>query len=214
MGTLNDSTITLQKTIDQEYRGDPSDNTGWDDIRIPMTSTKAEGSKAPTFTQLFDDGSGSQGVFSYVFSNSTEQELYFGLQMPHGWKSGTAIHPHTHWVSNFAGIAGDVVEWGMEYVISEIGSEFGNTNIIYGSVNNAGEGGIDDTIVADRHYLTELGTPIDMSGVDTVSAMLLGRIFRNTSGVTDTFDKSVALLEIDFHYEIDQPFGSRGEYIK
>jgi len=55
------------------------------------------GSKFPTFTKITDDGSGSQGVFTYEFSASQEQEIYFVAQLPHGYKSGTDLYPHIHW---------------------------------------------------------------------------------------------------------------------
>lgn len=49
----------------------------WDDLRIPISATKLGGSKDPTFSQVLNDGAGSQGVFAYVFSASQEKELYF-----------------------------------------------------------------------------------------------------------------------------------------
>ena len=54
-----------------------------------------------------------------------------------------------------------------------------------------------------------------MSAIDGVSAMLIGRVFRDATGAggTDDYGADAILLEIDFHYEIDG-FGSRDEYIK
>lgn len=45
--------------------------TGWDDLRVPVTSTKVGGND-PDFAQLIDDGSGSRGVFVEWFDKVGE----------------------------------------------------------------------------------------------------------------------------------------------
>jgi len=183
--------------------------TNWDDMRIPVYSTKVGGSKEPGWGQLKDDGSGSQGVFTYLFDDSTEEELYFAVQMPHSWKFGTDISPHVHWTPTVNGGAGEVVSWGMEYTLSDIGGVYGNTSIIYTYETIPG-----GDLVADTHYLSEF-PHIDMSGIDSVSAMLICRVFRDATGAggTDDYGDDAALFEIDFHYQIDS-LGSQLEYIK
>ena len=184
-------------------------DTAWGDLRVPVLSTKLGGTKDPDFTKVLDDGDSSQGVFSYLFSASTEEELYFMVQMPHAWKQGTALHPHVHWSPVANGSAGQKVSWGLEYSVAEIGPTFGDTTIIYGDTTTP-----DETLVADRHYLTELSY-ISMSSVDSVSTMLVCRVFRDATGGggTDDYANDAALLEIDFHYEIDS-MGSDSEYTK
>ena len=49
--------------------------TRYEDLRVPVTATKAGGSKEPGFIQVKDNGSGSQGVFAYAFDKTAEQEL-------------------------------------------------------------------------------------------------------------------------------------------
>ncbi len=184
-------------------------NTVWDDLRVPVLSTKLQGTKDPDFAKLLDNGAGSQGVFTYLFSATIENELYFAVQMPHSYKYGTAIHPHVHWVPVANGSAGQVVSWGLEYSLAEIGGVFGNTTIIYGNTSVPSE-----TLVANKQYLTGM-TEIAMTGVDSVSAMLLCRVFRDATGggATDDYASDTALLEIDFHYQLDT-IGSDSEYIK
>ncbi len=182
--------------------------TNWNDIRVSATSTKLGGSKDPTFSKIFDNGSGSQGVFTYVFSNTTEEEVYFAVQLPHNWKEGTALSPHVHWIGQTNGGAGQDVCWALEYSIATIGSTFGNTTIIHGDTNHLSE-----TIVANKHYLTEL-TDITMTG-NKISTMLICRLFRDATdsvGVDD-YPNDVALLEFDIHYQIDS-LGSQTEYTK
>lgn len=182
--------------------------TQWDDLRVPVLSTKAGGSKEPYFSKVFDNGAGSQGVFSYLFDASTEEELYFMVQLPRNWKQGSDIEAHVHWLPTVNGAAGQDVCWGLEYTWANIGSVFGNTTIIYGDTNHLAE-----TLVADKHYITELGR-IDATD-KTFSSMIICRILRDATGAggTDDYPNDAALLEIDFHYQIDS-LGSDEEYIK
>lgn len=182
-------------------------NTVWDDLRVPVLSTKLGGTKDPDFVKVFDDGSSSQGVFTYLFDSTTEEELYFAVQVPHGWKYESSLHPHVHWFPTVNGSEGQKVSWGLEYTIGDIGAVIGNTTIIYGNTPMP-----DETLVANTHYLTEF-PEISMTGIDTVSPMLLCRVFRDAtgSGGTDDYTSDVALLEIDFHYQSDR-IGSDNEY--
>ena len=184
------------------------DATQWDDLRVPVTATTRQGSRDPDFTKFKDNGSGSQGVFAYLFNKTTEEELYFIAQMPHSWKQGSAIEAHVHWYPTVNGSAGTDVSWGMEYTWSNVGEVFGNTAIIYGDTNHLSE-----TLVAGKHYITELGA-IDATG-KTFSSILVCRVFRDAPGAggTDDYDADAGLLEIDFHYQIDS-LGSNEEYIK
>ena len=184
-------------------------DTVWDDIRVPALSTKKGGSKEPGLVKFLDNGAGSQGILTYQFDDSAEEELYFAVQIPHAWKQGTNLHPHVHWSPTVNGGVGEVVSWGLEYSFAEITNVFPDSVLMYGNEPiHSGD------LVAKRHYLTELGI-IDMTAVDSVSPMILCRIFRDAtgSGKTDDYGNDVALLEIDFHFEIDD-IGSRTEYTK
>jgi len=182
-------------------------DTVWDDLRVPTTSTRKGGSKDPDFRKILDNGDGSQGVFAELFDASSEEELYFAVQLPHKWKQGSDLDVHVHWspVSTGSG----AVCWAMEYSFAEIGDTLPATVIVSGNVTIPNE-----SLVADRHYLTEIGT-IDMSSIDSVSSMVICRIYRDATGglKTDDYASDAALLEVDFHYQIDS-MGSDTEYTK
>jgi len=194
----NGLTISNAVTIDEN--GLVLNNTVWDDLRVPVTSTKLGGSKDPGFAKVLDDGSGSQGLFTYLFDASTEEEIYFTCQLPHNWKKETSLYPHVHWMPVSNGTAGQKVCWGLEYSVQNIGGVFGASIIIYGDDVYP----VVNPLVAKTHYLTDLEV-ISMTGITTVSSMLLCRLFRDATGAggTDTLASDAALLEIDFHYEID-----------
>lgn len=188
------------------------DASTWEDLRFPAIATKLGGSKDPGFAKFKDNGSGSQGVFTYWFDASAEEELYFIAQMPHSWK-GTAIKPHVHWtpaVTADGTPASQTVEWGLEYTWADIGADFGNTAFVYGKTHSPA----DANVVAGRHYLTPLTDITPSTSQDGLSSMLVCRIFRNATDATDdTYEADAGLLEIDFHFEQDT-IGSRTDTTK
>jgi hypothetical protein len=177
--------------------------TVWDDLRIEPTS-RSSGAKAPTFANW------KGGLYLYDFDNAalaSEKEIFFTVQLPHGWKEGSAVEPHVHWVNKATGTAGHVVRWGLEYTKSVIGGTFGASTTVYGTTI-AGGG---DITVADEHMLTDFAS-IDMTG-DTISTVLVCRLFRNSSNAADTYTGTAGLLYIDWHVELDS-MGSKTELAK
>lgn len=209
MRITNDGTIILGNLGSGNYTEIESDGTiefkgtatVWEDLRVPVTSTKLGGTKDPGFSKFKDNGSGSQGVFVYHFDKSTEEELYFTVQMPHSWKEGSTIYPHVHW----APIDTDTgtVVWGLEYTWASIDGTFGNTTLLDFTAD-AGDG------VAYKHQIIGSNDGIIATN-KTLSSMLICRIYRNVA--SDTYNNDAALLEIDFHYEMDT-IGSRAVLTK
>jgi Concanavalin A-like lectin/glucanases superfamily len=150
-------------------------------------------------------GSGAtRGVYAYYFDQDSVEELHFTIQMPHTWNVGTDLHPHLHYVGTDAGETGNDVVWGLEYTVADVFGTFGNTTII------------SDPDTAGAPYVHEIGSfssDIDMSGITGVSAMIVGRIFRDGSNASDTYDAPVGLLEVDFHIQKDT-LGSQNEFSK
>lgn len=171
----------------------------WEDLRIPLTTTRAA-ANAPTFTQFRDDGAGSAGVFSSSFSAVAIEQLFFIAQLPHYYKQGTNIRPHIHWSPSDAA-AGNVV-WGLEYSVQNpANAPFGLTTAI--GVIQAAAG------VAFQHQRASF-PEINGSGF-RISALIIGRIFRNTVG--NTYGSAAFAHDLDFHFQIDN-IGSNNEISK
>ena len=74
----NDGTLTFSGSA-----------TTWDDVVMPLTQTKQGANLKPDydFTNV-----------GYLFpQNDPAEILYLTVQMPHGYKEGSDIHPHVHW---------------------------------------------------------------------------------------------------------------------
>lgn len=175
--------------------------TAWDDLRVPVNATNIGAANDPNFAQVLTNGAGSQGVYTYLFDASAEEELFFSVQLPHAWKEGTDIEPHVHWFPTNTNTG--VVRWGLEYTWASVNGTFGNTTIIY--VEDAADG------TEYKHQLADFAA-ISASG-QTLSSMLMCRIFRDATNGADTYNADCGLLEIDFHHRIDS-LGSLSEYVK
>jgi hypothetical protein len=190
--TLNPSTLTAPLTLTGAA-------LAWDDIRIEPNVRTGGGANAPTFEVWDTNGAGSRGVFLYSFDNASagnEKEMQFRMQMPHTW-DGTAVQFHVHWKPNTS--EANAVRWGLEYTWSGIGQTFTPTTLVYGAVATPTE-----SLVAKRHYLTNIATLTPGAGQVGASVMLLGRVFRDSANVADTYTDKVGLLSIDLHYRLNK----------
>ena len=179
------------------------DQPVWDDLRVAASTAKLIGSGVPDWEDFIGT---STKILS--FDATSEEEIYFTIQLPHRYKEGTDVCPHVHWCPASNGTGTQKVSWGLEYTWSNIGSVFGSTTTIYGNTSYP-----DETLVANKHYLTDF-TDIDGTG-QTISSMLSCRLFRDATGAgaTDDYADDAGLLEFDLHYQIDTQ-GSREEASK
>lgn len=182
----------------------------WDDLRIePVARTTTN---VPAFEKWFDDAGGtSRGVYLYSFAKeatNNQDEIFFTMQMPHDW-AATAISIHAHWIPADAQNAA-VPAWGLEYAWADIGTNYGDTAIVYASATLVPN---EANLTAFRHYISEFADITPSASQDGLSSILIGRLFRFSGDASDTYDDKVGLLYIDAHYERDT-FGSITEYSK
>lgn len=179
----------------------------WDDLRVSVLATKGGGIQDPTWTQVRTNGAGSQGVYGWSFSQTTEEEVFFDVQLPHTWEAGTELRPHVHWTHLVASPPGTTsVVWALEYTwanaVNPPGNTFGQTSIVRGTqLVEAGS--------QYKQFITDL-TPLDGTG-KRLSSVLLCRLFREPTNVADTFAAGAIALSIDFHY-LSNTWGSVAEY--
>ena len=175
----------------------------WDDLRFDANALKAAGVKDPAYTTCL-----GSGLRAYWFSPTTQEELYFAAQMPHSW-DGSAIYPHVHWFdSTGSSTKADLVRWGLEYSWAEIGSTMTTASTVYISTRFP-----DEAITKNKHYISEFAAITPSTNQDGMSAMLLCRLFRDSTVAEDSSTNGAYLLEFDIHYRMNM-IGSRQENTK
>jgi len=183
--------------------------TVWNDINVFPDATTRSGSNSPTMTIFKTNGSGSQGVLLNAFSASTEQELYFTIQLPHSYLEGSTLYPHVHWTPFTTDGTNYGVVWGLEYTIVNIGGTFGNTTIITGSTPIAAVTGLGQHVITPLTAITSPVSPNEFK----ISTVLVCRIFRKVADAADIYSGVAGLLGFDIHYESDMT-GSRDQFTK
>jgi hypothetical protein len=161
---------------------------GWEDLRFPASSVRSAAGKEPTWT---DYKSGQVLAFADQAVAGNEETIFFNVQLPHGWRDGTNLIPHVHWVGE-DDTAGNV-RWALTYSWANFDAAFGAATEIT----------VDDANAAtDVH---NLATFAEISGSGkTFSSMLVCSLRRNSSHANDTLTgKDAYLLEVDFHYQHD-----------
>jgi hypothetical protein len=166
----------------------------WDDVRIPLASTRA-GAAAPTATTWIGTTRG------WAFDAGTENSMEFELQIPHGISTNDAygLRMHLHWSSLAigAGAATNVV-WGIEYNFANPSQVFPATSTTVLVTN-----GID---VARAHRIATMFT---LTGIKE-SGVMVGRIYRAAASGSDTHTAVAFPLSLDAHYPRIR-FGSTNE---
>ncbi len=172
----------------------------WDDIRVSTSGTR-KGAAPPTLTTIRDDGSGSTGVFADLFSATAQKDLFFEVQIPHGFAQSSTMKPHLHWLT--AGTNTGNVVWQLEYTYADIGDAFPETTL--SSVTAAA------SATPYAHQMTYFDdiTP----GSAGVSGMFICRLSRVGDDGDDTCTDASSLLEFDFHYQFNRN-GSRQEVVQ
>lgn len=199
-GSVFTDTGGVLRVRDQHGATSPilTDYPRWNDLRVPLLSTNAGGTNAPTPVVVKVKG-GSQGVFAFQFSATTEQELYCSVQLPHELYK-THAHPHVHWITPTPAANATAV-WGIEYLIANVNATYPAATTIATAAGGAGN-------VAFKHVLTEL-PEIDLSQAKD-SSVLLVRFFRDATNASDTLGACWA-SDFDLHVQI-RDRGSLLEY--
>lgn len=174
----------------------------WDDLRVTLD----KGSNAA----LLDYLTGSTGPQIWYFrDNSSVEAMSFTVQLPHGWKEGSTIYPHLHWLPKSTGSGN--VEWNLEYSWANYDAATPQSfpAITTSTVVATGP------FTARTHNITALtagNTGIDGTG-KKISSILICRIWRDSGDTNDTFNADAGVLFLDFHIQIDG-YGSHQEYVK
>ena len=154
-----------------------------------------ESQNPPEFKFLANDGSSSQGVFTYAFQSNIEQELYFTVKIPFSYNEGTDIFPYVHYCPLDNG-SGNIT-WGLEYTWTNPTNTVGPTTIILTS-------GLSITSnTQNQHYVNDINPGVGIIGTTkTRLSVLMCRIFRQAAGSDpNAYFGDLGLMEIEFRYQ-------------
>lgn len=143
------------------------------------------------------------GLRTWAFNETTTEELYYVLSVPHAYKEGTAIKPVVSWAPSTAGGTGGV-KWGLEYIWQNQNAAFSQSAsvvTVYQSVTTA-----------QYYYLNASFAQITFSA--NITGILLCRFFRDTGDASDNYGADAYLLDFKFHIYHDTSRGSQYEFVK
>lgn len=176
----------------------------WDDLRVTLDA----GSNAAQVGSL----TGITGPQVWFFrDNQGTEALSFTVQLPHGWKEGTTIYPHLHWIPKST--AAGNVQWNFDYTWANYDA---TTPEVFPAVTTStvvATGGF----TANTHMITSLtsgNTGISGTG-KKISSILICRIWRNADAgnASDTYAADAGALFLDFHIMLEG-YGSSAQFAK
>lgn len=160
----------------------------WDDYLVPGVSLGL-GASAPTLTTFRGN------IDLYAFSGTgPSEEGFFTLHILHGFRKGSTCHFHVHWAHIIGAPSGDV-KWNVDYSVAR-GYEAG----VFPAPTT-----LSTTQTAGVQYAHHITNDDDMSITWTEEvepdSLFLGRVWRDSSDVADTFANDAYLFQVDMHYQ-------------
>ena len=166
----------------------------WDDLRVSLHTGQVPAANYPSWSLVKDNGSGSTGVRAYHFSDG--EYLWLTTQMPHGYKEGTTIYPHIHFMTTTNVSPTQNFGIGMEYSWTNTGDVITTTTLtptldIPTGVNSS-----------YKHQKANVITAgISWTG-KTISSMFMVRLFRAAASASN-YAADVIITDFDIHFQKD-----------
>jgi hypothetical protein len=199
-------TLTGEQIIVPITDPDWAESGFWEDLRFPGTGAGADTSTG----RLSTDYAEAMLVFA---SNARypEEPWIMNAQLPHGWKEGSELRPHLHWMQEEA----NDPNWLLAYRIAQKGQAVATVGIGWFFAIPAVARVY--TYASRIHQITSWA-PIYTAGWE-VSDMMQFILFRDSTNVStlfagaDPYTVDAYVLEFDAHV-IMENLGSPNEYFK
>lgn len=172
--------------------------TAYNDLVIPISTGKIPGAAYPDWTAF------TTNTYLYTFDVDDYIDLP-SSEILHGWREGTPLECHIHFITNGANNATPrTVKYTLYYSIGDMGE------VMAAEDSKTGEATI-PALEADRtHHYLDLG---DIAGLSyKIGAVLTLRLKRVASTGTEPANAPF-VANVGIHYEIDA-IGSRQEGVK
>lgn len=173
--------------------------TVYQDVNTGFAGAKVPASNAPTWTTFI----GNINAYTFAVNDYIDVEA---LEVPHGWKEGSAIEIHIHWATNGnndATVRG--VKWEIEYTWSNMLSAGGTT--AFGSIAAVST---ETSIAASEPTLTHKYTSVlSFTPTGGKVGMYIKLRLKRIASVTNTAPANNPFgLAVGIHCELDK-VGSR-----
>jgi hypothetical protein len=167
---------------------------GWDDLVTDANNIRVQGTVNVTANYV----SNSVDFTTGATTNFADDHVYFTMQIPHSWKTNTAIFPHLHFVQTAANQTNNM--WFMRYKWYSLGDAVPTVWTEINSGSNA------FTYVSGSiHQIAELPS-VGINGAGkSISSLLDIKIYRRGTIGTGT----VQMKQFDIHIQKDS-LGSDG----
>lgn len=184
--------LSYQSNDDKYTIGTFSSAGLWDDYTQDISTGKAVGANAPTWSSV------NGTLQAYAFDDSTMNEMWLTSHIRHNIKQGTVIFPHIHWTPGNSTNTG-VVVWGFEYGLSKGHGQQAFSTPTMITVNATSTG------TPHMHYIHEVATAdaIPATNIEP-DTLIMFRICRLAADGDDNFVGDAFGLEFDLHYQMER----------
>jgi hypothetical protein len=161
---------------------------GWEDINFPSLSLSKNPSLSPGQGVILSSGS-IQGL---LFAGTVAvNEVFSGGEILHGYKEGSDLYPHVHWVATSSDVGN--VTWFLEYSVTSVGDVYSAPLLV--NVTQA---------ATEAAWVHSLAAFPAINGSDlTIGSQIVFRLYRNATAPTDTYEFDAGLLSFGIHYQLD-----------
>lgn len=194
---INKTGTEVDRDMSEGLDNQPQETIGWDDFAFSVGNLQINpNTSKPDYD--YDEA-------EFLFDDSSTETVVGKKITEHRFKVGTGVEwrPHVHWIQESVG----VVKWQLEFKIVPADSAEG----VFLTINSTDD---EFTYVSGTLHQITLFPAIDVSALNTTAALVTIKISRLGGDVGDTYVGDVRFQSFDMHVPIDQPRGSRQEFIK
>lgn len=183
------SKIVFGASSNPDFSIDNSEENGWIDINMPIIIT-GTGSNDPTIASV----TGLTRMQLYTFPGSgAMKQCWSQIHIPHNYAIGTGIYFHAHVLTDAAVLTGNY-KINFDYSYASSGNVFSAVQTVSVTDN------FTNTL---QHKITEISSPVLTANLE-VDGVVMIRMWRDPSDVSDTFAGDVHLLYIDCHMNVSK----------
>lgn len=173
-------------------------------IEDDLRTTLDRGSGSTAVSQDYAPNSSTSKIWYFPVQGGNTSEMFFTVQLPHNWVTGTRIYPHVHWTPKANSSANVKMTWFLDYQWVDLNETTPDVIPLPSTLS----GTTTRTFAKGEHVLTYIGGEGATEGIDGTgkhaSSIIICRLYRVPSHADDTLDTDAGGLSVDFHLSLYQ----------